>query len=68
MQTNKKITPIQKEILIDFMMVNKVELFSSKTHRFRKEMKWNDVTELLNSNGPARETEKWKRVSFIKML
>lgn len=64
----KKITQRQLEVMTDFIMRHKsmvVSKFSSKFTAMDKEKLWDELTEILNSDGlgPKKDSKKWKRVS-----
>lgn len=64
-----KVTPRQKELLADFMSEHYIFLFgkfSKSSGKQAKEKKWEEITKLLNDNGPPnKNSEKWKRVRVI---
>lgn len=57
------ITQKQKRILVEFISSHKKTFSLHHKNRFQREMKWNDLTEILNKNGPpSKDTNKWKKV------
>lgn len=59
----QKISLNQKRILVEFISTNKNVFFTHSKNRFQKEMKWAELSEILNSNGPpTKDIEKWKQV------
>lgn len=61
----EKITPKQKQIMIEFISTHRKAFSANCKNRFQKEMKWNDLTDILNQNGPPnKQLEKWKQVSL----
>lgn len=60
----QSISTKQKKILIEFISTNQRVFFSQSKNRFQKELKWTELSEILNSNGPpTKDIEKWKQVS-----
>lgn len=54
----------QKRILFEFISTNRKLFFAQYKNRFQKELKWTELSEILNSNGPpTKDIEKWKQVS-----
>lgn len=61
----EKITLKQKQIMIEFISSHRNAFSANCKNRFQKEMKWNDLTDTLNKNGPpTKQVEKWKQVSL----
>lgn len=64
-----KVSQRQKDLLADFMSENYLILFgkfSGGQGKNVKSKKWDEITKILNENGPpSKEVEKWKRVRFF---
>lgn len=62
---NKKVTPQQKQAIVDFMQENYTFLvgkFSGMEGRLKKSLKWQEFGDVLNKiRPPTKNVAKWKK-------